>query len=247
MAGRLAGTTAVVTGASSGIGAVTAEALAAEGAAVALLARRIDRLEELAARLDTPTSVHQLDVTDERAVRDVLDAVVDERGGIDVLVNNAGVGSMVPVTEADFADWRAMVEVNVLGVMAVAHAAVPHLIAAAKGPRGVSDMIIVSSVAGRKVVGPNAVYAATKHAVGAFTEGLRQQLVGQHVRAGLVEPGLVHTELTEASDRSTPDVPDNELRVLLPEDIADAIVYAVTRPARVAVNEILIRPLEQER
>ncbi|RZT85288.1 NADP-dependent 3-hydroxy acid dehydrogenase YdfG [Pseudonocardia sediminis] len=247
MTGRLDGTTAVVTGASSGIGAATARALAAEGATVALLARRRDRLEELAAELGERTSVHETDVADEAAVRASLEAVVAAHGGIDVLVNNAGYGKIEPVADAEWSNWRTMVDVNVLGVFAAAMAAVPHLVKAADGPRGVADMITVSSVAGRKVVKGTNVYAATKHAVGAFSEGLRQELAEQHVRVGLVEPGLVRTELTQDPTSGTAEIRDNGYAVMEASDIADAIVYAVTRPARVAVNEILIRPTEQTR
>lgn len=247
MGGRLEGTTAVVTGASSGIGAATARALAAEGAAVALLARRRERLEELAAELGERASVHGTDVADEAGVRASLEAVVATHGGIDVLVNNAGYGRIGPAADAEWADWKAMVDVNVLGVFAAAMAAVPHLVKAAAGPRGVADMITVSSVAGRKVVKGTNVYAATKHAVGAFSEGLRQELAEQHVRVGLVEPGLVRTELTEDPTSGTAEIRDTGYDVMEPSDIADAIVYAVTRPARVAVNEILIRPTGQTR
>ncbi|MBW0104348.1 SDR family oxidoreductase [Pseudonocardia sp. KRD291] len=247
MTGRLTGTTAVVTGASSGIGAATARALAAEGATVALLARRRHRLEELAAELGERTSVHETDVADEAAVRASLEAVVAAHGGIDVLVNNAGYGRIEPVADAGWASWKTMVDVNVLGVFAAAMAAVPHLATAAKGPRGVADMITVSSVAGRKVVKGTNVYAATKHAVGAFSEGLRQELAEQHVRVGLVEPGLVRTELSQDPTSGTAEIRETGYAVLEAEDIADAIVYAVTRPARVAVNEILIRPTEQTR
>lgn len=247
MGGRLEGTTAVVTGASSGIGAATARALAAEGAAVALLARRRDRLEELATELGEGASVHETDVADEAAVRTSLEAVVATHGGIDVLVNNAGFGRIGPAADAEWADWKTMVDVNVLGVFAAATAAVPHLVNAAAGPRGVADMITVSSVAGRKVVRGTNVYAATKHAVGAFSEGLRQELAERHVRVGLVEPGLVRTELTQDPASGTAEIRDTGYDVLEAPDIADAIVYAVTRPARVAVNEILVRPTGQTR
>lgn len=245
--GRLDGTIAVVTGASSGIGEATARALVAEGATVALLARRRDKLEDLAAELGDRAEVREVDVTDADAVREAVEGVVHDRGRLDVLVNNAGYGTMDPALEADLAEWRKMVDVNLTGVLATTHAAVSHLAEAARGPRGVADVVTVSSVAGRTVNGPGSnVYAATKHAVNAFSEALRQELGPRHVRVGLVEPGLVDTELTNSGRENTPDASSaSELGVLEAQDIADAVVYMVTRPRRTAVNEMLIRPTEQ--
>ena len=246
MTGRLDGVVALVTGASSGIGAATARALAAEGATVAALARRRERLEALVAGIGGGASAHEADLTDDDAVLAAVADVVERHGRIDVLVNNAGYGSMVPARAADLAQWRAMIDVNVTGVLAVTHAALEHLVDAAGGPRGVADVVTISSVAGRKVSAPAAgVYAASKHAVGAFSEGLRQELAEHHVRVGLVEPGLVRTELTEGG--GGPAVPDSALGILEAEDIADAVVYMVTRPPRTAVNEMLVRPIEQVR
>jgi NADP-dependent 3-hydroxy acid dehydrogenase YdfG len=247
VAGRLDGTTAVVTGASSGIGNATARALAAEGATVALLARRKEKLDDLAQELGEGTQVHEVDVSDADAVREAIEAVVRARGRIDVLVNNAGYGTMDPALEADLGEWQKMVDVNLTGVLATTHAAVSHLTEAAQGPRGIADVVTVSSVAGRTVNGPGSnVYAATKHAVNAFSEALRQELGPKHVRVGLVEPGLVDTELTNSGRENTPDASSaSELGVLEADDIADAIVYIVTRPPRTAVNEVLIRPTEQ--
>ncbi|MFC5063055.1 SDR family oxidoreductase [Actinomycetospora atypica] len=247
MTGRLDGTIAVVTGASSGIGNATARALVAEGATVALLARRRDKLEDLAAELGERAEVREVDVTDADAVREAVEGVVRDRGRLDVLVNNAGYGTMDPALEADLAEWRKMVDVNLTGVLATTHAAVSHLTEAAQGPRGVADVVTISSVAGRVVNGPGSnVYAATKHAVNAFSEALRQELGPKHVRVGLVEPGLVDTELTNSGRENTPDASSaSELGVLEAEDIADAVVYMVTRPRRTAVNEMLVRPTEQ--
>lgn len=249
MAGRLDGTTAVVTGASSGIGDATARALAAEGATVALLARRREKLEDLAKELGDGSRVHEVDVTDPDAVREAIGAVAREHGHIDVLVNNAGYGTMDPALEADLAEWQKMVDVNLNGVLATTHAAVSHLTEAARGTRGIADVVTVSSVAGRRIPSPGSnVYAATKHAVNAFSEALRQELAPQHVRVGLVEPGLVDTELTNTGRENTPDASSaSELGLLEAGDIADAVVYMVTRPRRTAVNEVLIRPTEQAR
>ena len=254
MAARLDGTVAVVTGASSGIGNATARALAAEGAHVALFARRRDKLEDLAKEIGDGdagggSSVHEVDVSDADAVRQAIDAVVSEHGRLDVLVNNAGYGSMDPAMEADLSEWQKMVDINVSGVLATTHAAVGHLTEAATGPRGIADVVTVSSVAGRTVTGPGSnVYAATKHAVNAFSEALRQEFASKHVRIGLVEPGLVDTELTNTGRPNNPDASTaSELGVMEADDIADAVVYMVTRPRRAAVNEMLIRPTEQER
>ena len=249
MAARLDGTVAVVTGASSGIGNATARALAAEGAHVALFARRRDKLEDLAKEIGDAASVHEVDVSDADAVRQAVDAVASEHGRLDVLVNNAGYGTMDPAMKADLSEWQKMVDVNLSGVLATTHAAVAHLAEAAGGPRGIADLVTVSSVAGRAVTGAGSnVYAATKHAVNAFTEALRQEFASKHVRVGLVEPGLVDTELTNTGRENATDASSaSELGVMEATDIADAVVYMVTRPPRAAVNEMLIRPTEQER
>ena len=247
MAGRLDGISAVVTGASSGIGNATARALAAEGARVALFARRRAKLDDLAEELGDVASVHEVDVSDADAVRGAIEDVVSRWGGLDLLVNNAGYGTMDPATEADLGEWQKMVDTNLTGVLTTTHAAVGHLAEAARGERGVADVVTVSSVAGRTVTGPGSnVYAATKHAVNAFSEALRQEFAPKHVRIGLVEPGLVDTELTNSDRENTPDASSaSELGVLHAQDIADAVVYIVTRPRRTAVNEVLIRPTEQ--
>ena len=154
MSTPLEGTTAVVTGASSGIGEATARALASAGARVALLARRRDRLESLAGELGDRATVYEVDVTDDEAVANTVEEVVRDLGGIDVLVNNAGYGSMTPAAEADLAEWRRMVDVNVNGVLGTTHAALPHLVKAAEGARGIADVVTISSVAGRNVAFP---------------------------------------------------------------------------------------------
>ncbi|WP_030485432.1 SDR family oxidoreductase [Nocardioides aequoreus] len=238
----LSGTVAVVTGASSGIGEATARALSVLGATVALVARRADRLQQLAhelAEAGGQADPVEVDVTDADAVRAALDGVAERHGAIDVLVNNAGVARSGPAAEADLADWQLMVEVNLGGVLNATHAALPHLLAAASGTRGVADLVTVSSASGRRVPKPESnVYAATKHAVGAFSEGLRQELGPQGVRVGLVEPGFVVTELTAGRDFG-------EREALQAEDVADAIGYMVTRPAHMGVNELLVRAVDQ--
>lgn len=245
-------TTAVVTGASSGIGAAIAQALAAEGATVALLARRRDKLAELADTINTRDGgrarMYEADVTDADAVRDTIDAVARDCGGIDILVNNAGGGTWGPAVSAELADWHSTVELNVNGVLNATHAALPHLTrAAAAHGRGVADIVTISSIAGRRVPSAHSnVYSATKHAVGAFSEALRQELAEQHVRAGLVEPGIVATELTTSGRAYTPEAASVAgYGPLQPHDIAATVVFMVTRPRHVALNELLVRPTEQ--
>ena len=249
----LDGTVALVTGASSGIGEATALALAAQGASVALAARRKDRLDDLAGRLaatGTKVLVLETDVTQEEQARAAVERTVAELGRLDTLVNNAGVMLLGPMEQAPMQEWQRMVELNVLGLMYCAHAALPHLLsAAADGPRQVADMVNISSVAGRVARAGSGVYNATKFGVGAFSESLRQEVTTRHVRVSLVEPGAVATEL---AGHNRPEVQEmlkgrfGDMERMEAEDIADAIAYVVTRHRRVAINEVLIRPTEQE-
>ena len=249
----LGGTVALVTGASSGIGEATALALAQLGAAVAVAARRRDRLAGLATRIEDAGGralVLEVDVTQEAAAREAVERTVQELGRLDTLVNNAGVMLLGPMEHAPVEEWQRMVELNVLGLLYCAHAALPHLLAAAQdGPRQVADMVNISSVAGRVARSGSGVYNATKFGVGAFSESLRQEVTKRHVRVSLVEPGAVETEL---SGHNRPEVLEtikarfSNMERLEAEDIADAIAYVVTRPRRMAVNEILIRPTEQD-
>jgi NADP-dependent 3-hydroxy acid dehydrogenase YdfG len=249
----LDGTVALVTGASSGIGAATARALAAEGAAVALAARRKDRLDDLAAAIGADGGralVLETDVTDQQQAIDAVDRTVAELGRLDTVVNNAGVMLLGPIVDAPVEEWDRMVALNVQGLLYVAHAAVPHLLAAAEdGPRRVSDLVNISSVAGRVARLGSGVYSLTKHGVGAFSESLRQEVTGRHVRVSLVEPGAVSTEL---ASHLRPEIREQAMQRfagverLEADDIADAVTYIVTRPRHVAINELLIRPTEQE-
>jgi NADP-dependent 3-hydroxy acid dehydrogenase YdfG len=250
MAGRLEGTAAFVTGASSGIGEATALALAAEGAGVALVARRTDRLEELAAEIGAPALVITADVTDEAQARGAVEQAAAHFGRLDTVVNNAGVMLLGPALEAPLEEWRRMVEINLLGLMYCTHAAMPHLLeAAAEGERKVADLVNVSSVAGRTVRLGSGAYNATKHGVGAFSEALRLEVTRRHVRVSLVEPGATETEL---ASHNRPEVRENLMQRiggierLQAGDVADAVRYIVTRPRHVAINEILLRPTEQD-
>jgi NADP-dependent 3-hydroxy acid dehydrogenase YdfG len=253
MTNRLDATVALVTGASSGIGAATAEQLASQGASVAVVARRRDRLEELAARIDAAggkVQVLEADVTDEAQIRAAVEQTVAHFGRLDTVIANAGVMLLGPIVDAPTREWTRMVELNVLGLMHTAHAALPHLLAAAQEPpRQVADLVLVSSVAGRVARNGSGVYNATKHAVGAFGEALRQEVTERHVRVSLVEPGAVDTEL---AGHNRPEVQEGmrarfgSIERLTAEDIADAISYIVTRPRRASINELLIRPTEQQ-
>jgi len=248
----LDGTVALVTGASSGIGAATAAALSEQGAAVALSARRADRLDAVAASIREhggTALVLQCDVTDEEQATGAVESTVAELGRLDILVNNAGLMLLGPVEGAPVPEWQRMVDVNVLGLLYTAHAALPHLLRAAQqGPRNVADMVNLSSVAGRVARNGNGVYSLTKHGVGAFSESLRQEVTGRYVRVSLVEPGATATEL---ASHNRPEVLDSIRSQFGPAmeaaDIADAITYIVTRPRHVAVNEMLVRPTEQVR
>jgi NADP-dependent 3-hydroxy acid dehydrogenase YdfG len=247
MGERLDGTVALVTGASSGIGEATARALARAGAKVAIAARRKDRLDALAAEIDALAIEADISVR-EQAVGAVANTV-KELGRVDTVVNNAGVMLLGPAAEAPLEEWERMVAINVQGLLYVSHAAMAPLLEAAEdGPRGVADLINISSVAGRVPRAGSGVYNLTKFGVGAFSESLRQEFADRHLRVSLVEPGAVATELTDhVRDGVREAVRERfrDIERLSAEDIADAIEYIVTRPRRVAVNEILIRPTEQ--
>ncbi|HST68307.1 MAG TPA: SDR family NAD(P)-dependent oxidoreductase [Solirubrobacterales bacterium] len=246
-------TVALVTGASSGIGQATARTLAAQGASVALVARRADRLESLAGEIAAAGGTAlpiEADVSEREQAEAAVGRAVEELGRLDVLVNNAGVMLLGPIAAAPVEEWEQMIEVNLLGLMYTARAALPHLSEAAeRDPRRVADLINISSVAGRIARKGSGVYNATKFGVGAFSESLRQEVTRRHVRVSLVEPGAVATEL---QSHNRPEVREQieqrftDMDVLQAEDIAEAIAYVVTRPSHVAINEILIRPTEQE-
>ncbi|MEW2155115.1 SDR family NAD(P)-dependent oxidoreductase [Streptomyces sp. NPDC007189] len=245
----LAGCAALVTGASSGIGAATALSLAGQGAAVAVVARRTGRLEDLAAVIrDRGGSCRVLtaDLQDAAQARRAVEEAVECFTRLDVLVNNAGYVAMGAIEEGDPAEWERMVGLNLTAVLHLSQAALPHLLrAAANGPRGVADLVNVSSVGGRVVRSNNGVYSATKHAVGAFSEALRQEVTGRGIRVGLIEPGLTATEMgTGPGAAAARGLPRNAW--LDAEDIARAITFMITQPRHVAVNEIMVRPTAQE-
>ena len=247
MAGPLEGRVAAVTGASSGIGEATALALSEAGAAVAIGARRADRLNRLAGRLEGPSLAYELDVSQEDQARGFVQAAKDELGGLHILVNNAGVMLLGGVADADTGDWRRMIEVNLLGLLYCTHAALPVLTAGGGG-----DIVNLSSVAGRRADAGAAVYNMTKFGVHAFSEALRQEALHAGIRVTTVAPGFVETELQghnknpvvrRAMERNREEIGE----VLEPGDVAAAILNAVTRPPHVCVNEVVVRPTRQAR
>jgi NADP-dependent 3-hydroxy acid dehydrogenase YdfG len=248
--GRLDGTVALVTGASSGIGAATAVALAGAGARVALVARRRDRLETLAERIGGDAVVIEADIADPDQAAGAVARAVEIAGRLDIVVNNAGVMLLGPAVDAPLEEWDRMVAINVQGVLHITHAALPHLLeAATTAPRRVSDLVMVSSTAGRAARSGSGVYNLTKFGVGAFSESLRQEVTRRHVRIGLIEPGATATELRSHLREEQRKAQEERFRTMEPleaTDIAEAVLYMVTRDRRTAISELTIRPTEQE-
>jgi NADP-dependent 3-hydroxy acid dehydrogenase YdfG len=247
MSKALRDTAALVTGASSGIGEATGRALAEQGTTVAVAARRKDRLDALAGEIGGLAI--ETDVTDREQAVAAIEQAAREFGRLDIVINNAGVMLLGPIVDAPVDEWDRMVALNLQGLLYVAHAALPHLLSAAeREPRQVADLVNVSSVAGRRVGAGGGIYQITKHGVGVFSEALRQEVTSRYVRSSLIEPGATESELVthvreEIRDQLTANV-EQKVRA---EDIADAIVYIVTRPRHMAINEILVRPTEQVR
>jgi len=248
----LDGTVALITGASSGIGEATARALAAQGAKVAVAARRLERLERLASEIGgeghTALAI-QSDITEQEQAIAAVDRTVDELGRLDIVVNNAGQMLLGPIEEAPTEEWDRMIDLNLKGLINTTHAALPHLLAAAEdSQRGCADVVNISSVAGRIARSGSGVYNLTKHGVGAFSESFRQEFASRKVRSTIIEPGAVDTEL---SDHIRDGVREQvrkrftDMKMLEAVDVADTIAYAVTRPWHVSLNEVLIRPTEQ--
>jgi len=249
MKNRLKDRIALVTGASSGIGEATALALAEQGAKVAIAARRKDRLDQLAAKLSglgAEPLVLAADLASEAEAQRIVEETQAHYGRLDILVNNAGVMYLEPVAEADLGRWRHMLELNVLSMIASTQAVLAGMRARREG-----HIVNISSVAGR-VANPNAAaYAATKFGVVGFSESLRREVYKDNIRVSVIEPGMVDTELRdhvghEASRRAV-NARAGEMRQLQAEDIADTIVFCVTRPDYVCINEVLLRPTDQER
>ena len=245
MAGTLEGRKALITGASSGIGEATAVAMGREGAAVALGARRKERLDELVARIESEGGVAtaiEADVSDEDQARSLVAGAHTELGGLDCLVNNAGVMLLGLVQGADTDEWRRMIDVNLLGLLYCTHAALPLI-----RDGGGGDVVNVASVAGRTARMGLAAYNMTKWGVVGFSEALRQEARHLGVRVTCVEPGMVDTEL-QGHNRNPMVVERIEQareqigKVLEADDVARAVVYVVSQPKHVSVNEVMVRP-----
>ena len=239
----------VITGASSGIGAATAKLLAAKGAKVVLGARREDRLAALAQAIGDNTRYHVTDVTDRQSVHDLIQLAVSEFGRVDVLYNNAGTMPQGNLSDREYDKWQLMLDVNVMGVLNGIGEVLPVMQAQHDG-----QIISTDSVAGHVVYPASAVYNGTKYAVRAIMEGLRQEEKGHGIRSTIVSPGAVRTELVKTIGNAAIEAGISQLMnseeasglALDPEDIANAVLFAIDQPKHVAISEVLVRPAEQE-
>jgi clavulanate-9-aldehyde reducatase len=243
----LDGKVAAITGASSGIGEATALMLAEAGAKVSLGARRKDRLDALVEKIGDGALAIETDIGDEEQARAFVQQTKDELGGLDILINNAGVMLLGPLLAQEGDDWRTMANVNILGLVYCSHAALAIMAEQQSG-----HIVNISSVAGRVARAGSAVYNFTKWGVTGFSEALRQEAAYVNVRVTCVEPGFVDTELQGHNTNpmvveATQKFRDEIGKVLEAEDIADAILYAVSRPEHVGINEVLVRPTKQTR
>jgi NADP-dependent 3-hydroxy acid dehydrogenase YdfG len=247
MSTNIQGRVVVITGASSGLGEATARLLSAQGAAVVMGARRTDRLQALADALATgggKALALATDVTRRDQVKRLVDAAVQAYGRIDVMINNAGLMPHSPLERLKVEDWDRTIDVNIKGVLYGIAAALPYMKEQKSG-----QIINVSSVAGHKVGPGSAVYAATKHAVLALSEGLRQEVKPYNIRTTVISPGAVATELPDSI--TEPDVSENihkfyEAYAIPADSFARAVAFAISQPEDVDVNEILFRPTRQE-
>jgi NADP-dependent 3-hydroxy acid dehydrogenase YdfG len=240
---------AIITGASSGIGFATALALSKAGAKVAIGARRVDKLESLAKKISDDGGevfYQKLDVTQKLECDNFAKAVLDKWNSIDILVNNAGLMPLSFFKSLKIDEWDRMIDVNIKGVLYSTASVISHMKEKKSG-----HIVNLSSVAGRIVFPAGSVYCATKHAIAAFSEGLRQEFsVRSNIRVTSIEPGVVATELNDTiTDESLKGFVENtkKMQALQANDIANAILFAVDSPSYVNVNEILIRPTTQER
>lgn len=241
------GDVVLVTGASSGIGLAVAEAYAKQNARLALGARRLDRLKELAPKLQKlgarEVLVVELDVTSQQSVDAFTDAVLAKFGRIDVLINNAGLAAgLDPVATGKDDDWRAMLDTNVYGLLRMTRRIVPNMVAKGKG-----HIVNMGSIAGFFTYANGAVYAGTKHAVKAITGALRLELNGTPLRVSEIDPGMVDTEfsLVRLKDAEKAKSVYQGMTPLTAEDIADCVLFATTRPAHVNVDHVVIMPVDQ--
>jgi NADP-dependent 3-hydroxy acid dehydrogenase YdfG len=239
---------AIVTGASSGIGYATSLTLSKAGVRVAIGARRTDRLQELEKQIiknNGEVFTQKLDVTSKSDCDSIVNAVVKKWGKVDILINNAGLMPLSYFKNGKVEEWEQMIDVNIKGVLYCTSAVIPYMLDEKSG-----HIVNISSIAGRIVFAGGSVYCATKHAITAFSEGLRKELSPKYnIRVTCIEPGGVSTELPESiTDESMKKFIQafKNMEILQSEDIANAILYAIETPNHVNVNEILIRPTSQE-
>lgn len=244
MSDRLTGRTALVTGGGSGIGAAAARALAAAGVAVAITGRRLDRLEEIAAGITASGGravAIRSDVADETSAFAAVGAAAQALGGLDIVVNSAGVNEAGGIGALDLAGWRKVIDINLWGTIYTCKAALPYLRAAGGG-----DVINISSTAGRRAAGLFASYATSKHGVNGFTESIRQELGGENIRVCVIEPGATETDIAQSvSDPAWAAMMQQHVSkqgAMQAEDIAEAIIFALGLPRRANVSQMLIRP-----
>jgi NADP-dependent 3-hydroxy acid dehydrogenase YdfG len=244
---------AIVTGASSGIGNATSLALSKAGIRIAVGARRTERLQELQKKIINDKNnergeifIQKLDVTSKSDCDSFVDAAVRKWGKVDILINNAGLMPLSYFKNRKVEEWEQMIDVNIKGVLYCTSAVIPYMLDKKSG-----HIVNISSVAGRIVFAGGSVYCATKHAITAFSEGLRKELSPEYkIRVTCIEPGAVSTELLETiTDESMAGhiQATKNMETLQSEDIANAVLYAIQAPNHVNVNEILIRPTAQER
>jgi 3-hydroxy acid dehydrogenase / malonic semialdehyde reductase len=244
MSYSLTGKTVLITGASSGIGEACARAFADAGARLILSARRIERLQQLAAELRTPTHLIQLDVRDQAAIQRAIDTLPAEWQSIDVLLNNAGLSrALTKLQEYAIEDINEMVDTNVKGLLYVTRAVAPGMVARGKG-----HIINIGSIAGHWTYVYGAVYCATKAAVKSITEGLKMDLNGTPVRVSAVDPGMVETEFSLVrfhGDEERAKKVYADVKPLTGADVADVVLYCATRPSHVNINEVILMPVAQ--
>jgi 3-hydroxy acid dehydrogenase / malonic semialdehyde reductase len=244
----LSGTTVLITGASAGIGAACARAFAASGARLVLAARRRERLETLASELgeahDAEALIVEVDVRDAASIDRAVAGLPEAWREVDVLINNAGLGrGLEPVHEGDPAEWEEMIGTNVTGLLRITRALLPGMI-----ERGRGQVVNLGSTAGHEVYPGGTVYCATKHAVRAITQGLRHDLLETPIRVSSVDPGMVETEFSVVrfrGDRERADAVYAGMTPLTPEDIAEIVLFCVTRPPHINIDNVVVKPTAQ--
>jgi len=241
VAQSLEGKIVLITGASSGIGAATARALAELGCKLALAARRKDRLEALAAELATETLSLEVDVTHADDVTRMVERTLEHFGRIDVLFANAGIYIPGEVAEGDPDDWAHLMDVNISGVLRSVRAVLPHMMAQKSG-----DVVVTSSISGSVDIHWEPVYSASKHAVQSFVHTLRRQVAPHNIRVGAVAPGMVANELWGFEDQDEIDAKVEEHASLTSEDVAEAVVFMLSRPPHVTIRDLVLLPQQQD-